>query len=173
MMLRPGKDASVIPYIERTRTYYSTLGYPPYHWASNDSIPFTPFTGRVGDARLALITTAAPLKPELGDQGPGAAYNAAAKFFEVYTVAKQPVPDLRISHLGYDRKHTTAEDPNTWLPVAALESAVAEGRLGALADRLIGVPTNRSQRVTLEQDAPAALDACRSLGADIALLVPT
>ena len=91
----------------------------------------------------------------------------------MYTVAKQPVPDLRISHLGYDRKHTTAEDPNTWLPVAALESAVAEGRLGALADRLIGVPTNRSQRVTLEQDAPAALDACRSLGADIALLVPT
>lgn len=163
----------MIAYIERTRTYYSTLGYPAYHWASNDSIPFTPFTGRLEDARLALITTAAPHKPELGDQGPGAAYNAAAKFFQVYTVPKDPVPDLRISHLGYDRKHTTAADPNSWLPVTALEAAVSDGRLGAQAEQIIGVPTNRSQRVTLEQDAPAALAACQSLKADIALLVPS
>lgn len=163
----------MIPYIERTRTYYSTLGYPPYHWASNATVPFTPFKGALKDARLALITTAAPHKPELGDQGPGAAYNAAAKFFQVYTVAKSPVPDLRISHLGYDRKHSSAEDPNSWLPVAALEDAVADGRLGALADSLIGVPTNRSQRVTLEKDAPDARAACVALGADVALLVPS
>jgi D-proline reductase (dithiol) PrdB len=163
----------VISYIERTRTYYATLGYPPYHWAHNDSVPFTPFTGRIEEACLALLTTAAPHRPELGDQGPGAAYNAAAKFFQVYTVAKEPQPDLRISHLGYDRSHTTAADPNTWLPVRALEAAVTEGRLGALAERLIGVPTNRSQRATIEQDAPAALAACRSLAAEVALLVPT
>lgn len=163
----------MIPYIERTRTYYGTLGYPPYTWASHETVPFTPFKGALPDARLALITTAAPHRPELGDQGPGAAYNAAAKFFQVYTVPKAPVPDLRISHLGYDRKHTTAEDPNSWLPVAALEAAVARGRLGALADAVIGVPTNRSQRVTLEKDAPDALDACVALGADVALLVPS
>ena len=28
----------MIPYIERTRTYYSTLGYPPYHWAEFEEV---------------------------------------------------------------------------------------------------------------------------------------
>lgn len=163
----------MIPYIERTRTYYSTLGYPAYHWAEFEDVPFTPLARPVRESRLVLITTAAPFRPELGDQGPGAAYNASAKFFTVYTENLVPTPNLRISHLGYDRKHTTAADPNTWLPIARLTEAVAAGALGELAPRLVGVPTNRSQRVTSEQDAPAALDACRQLAADIALLVPS
>ena len=163
----------MIPYIERTRTYYSTLGYPAYHWAEHDDVPFAELKKPVSESRLALITTAAPFQPELADQGPGAAYNAAAKFFTVYTDAVSPPPNLRISHLGYDRKYSTAEDPNTWLPIARLDEAVAEGHLGSLAPQLVGVPTNRSQRVTSEEDAPAALSACRDQNADIALLVPS
>jgi len=163
----------MIRYMERTRTYYATLGYPSYEWAHFEDVPFTPMVKPLAESHLALLTTAAPHRPELGDQGPGAAYNAAAKFFTVYTAPVDPVPDLRISHLGYDRKHTTAEDTNTWLPVAALQTAARAGRIGSLAAELIGVPTNRSQRVTTEQDAPAALEHCRRLGADVALLVPT
>ena len=30
-------------------------------------------------------------------------HNADAKFFDVYTTAIEPSPDLRISHIGYDR----------------------------------------------------------------------
>ena len=127
----------------------------------------------LAESRLALITTAAPYREELGDQGPGAAYNASAKFFRVYTTEVSPTPDLRISHLGYDRKHSTAEDPRSWLPVEQLQTAVSEQRLRDLAERLIGVPTNRSQRVTLEQDAEDALTACIDMRADIALLVPS
>jgi hypothetical protein len=122
---------------------------------------------------VVLLTTAAPVQPEAGDQGPGAAYNADAKFFAVFTQPLEPTPDLRISHIGYDRKHCRADDPNTWLPVQALQDAAADGVIGDLAQELIGVPTNRSQRVTMEQDAPAALDQCQRLGADVALLVPT
>ncbi len=162
-----------VHYLERTRTYYSTLGYPAYRWASFSEVPFQPLEKPLAESTLVLITTAAPHRPELGDQGPGAPYNASAKFFRTYTADVEPVPDLRIAHLGYDRKHTTAEDPATWLPVARLAEAVSGGRLGTLASRLIGVPTNRSQRVTIEQDAPDALAACRALGADVALLVPT
>jgi hypothetical protein len=163
----------MIPYIERTRTYYSTLGYPPYHWAEYDEVPFTALATPVRESRLALVTTAAPFQMDIGDQGPGAPYNASAKFFQVFTENVDPVPNLRISHLGYDRKHTTAEDPNSWLPIPRLMEAVLDGRLGELAPQLVGVPTNRSQRVTAEQDAPEALAACRELGADIALLVPS
>ena len=47
------------------------------------------------------------------------------------------------------------------------------GRLGALTPRFHGAPTNRSQRVTLETDAPELLRRCRDDGADVALLVPS
>ena len=162
-----------IDYIARTRRYYGTLGYPPYHWAQNEHVPFTAPAKPLAESRLALITTAAPYREELGDQGPGAAYNAAAKFFEVYTAPIDPPPDLRISHLGYDRSHSTAEDPATWLPIDALEQARERGEVGEVAEHLIGIPTNRSQRVTTENDAAAALAECHRIAVDVALLVPT
>ena len=59
------------------------------------------------------------------------------------------------------------------LPLAQLQLAVKEGRIGALASRLHGAPTNRSQKVTIETDAPELLRRCREDGADVALLVPT
>ena len=138
-----------------------------------DSVPFAVPAKPVKNAKLALITTAAPYRPDLNDQGPGAPYNAEAKFFRTYAMAVTPVPDLRISHLGYDRKHTTAVDANSFLPVTRLTEAVSSGELGAFAEELIGVPTNRSQRVTLEQDAPEVLTACRLQEVDLALLVPS
>ena len=162
-----------IPYIQRTRDYYLRLGYPAYRWAHFDEVPFTPLTRPLAQSRLALITTAAPYQPGAGNQGPGAPYNAAAKFYKVYSDSSDATPDLRISHVGYDRVHTTAEDPNTWLPLAQLREAVKSGRLGALTARFHGAPTNRSQRVTMETDAPELLRRCREDGADAVLLVPS
>ena len=163
----------MIRYIDRTRAYYGALGYPAYSWAQFDDVPFVEPSRPLAESRLALVTTAAPFRDDLGDQGPGAAYNAGAKFFEVYTADCDPVPDLRISHIGYDRKHCRADDSETWLPVRHLEHAARDGVIGELAARLIRAPTNRSQRVTLAQDAPAVLAACRDQEADCALLVPT
>ena len=163
----------MINYIPRSHAYYSAQGYKPYAWAHFDEVPFCPPAAALAESKVVLITTAAPLLPQAGDQGPGAAYNAGAKFFEVFTQPLTPTPDLRISHIGYDRKHCKADDANTWLPVAALQQAAQSGVIGGLAADLIGIPTNRSQSATLSKDAPAALQACRELGADVALLVPT
>ena len=162
-----------IPYIQRTRDYYLRLGFAPYRWAHFAEVPFTPLGRPLTESRLALITTAAPFQPGAGDQGPGAPYNAAAKFYTVYSDSTDGTPDVRISHVGYDRVHTRAEDPNTWFPLARLQAFVKRGRLGALAPRFHGAPTNRSQRVTMETDAPELLRRCREDGADTALLVPT
>jgi len=160
--------------MQRTRNYYLALGYgDPYRWAHFADVPFTPLRAPLAQARVALITTAAPYQPGIGDQGPGAPYNAAAKFYKVYSEATGTVPDLRISHVGYDRIHTTAEDPNTWLPLARLHETVKAGRIGALTPRLHGGPTNRSHRVTMETDAPEILQRCREDGADVAVLVPS
>ena len=162
-----------IPYMQRTRDYYLALGYNPYRWAHFVEVPFTPLRTPLGRARVALITTAAPFQPEAGDQGPGAPYNAAAKFYQVYSVSTESEPDLRISHIGYDRLHTTAEDINAYVPLARLKAAVAAGRIGTLAPRVHGAPTNRSQRVTTETDAPELLRRCREDGADAVVLVPS
>ena len=161
-----------IPYMQRTRDYYLKLGYPAYRWAHFADVPFAPLSVPLARARLALITTAAPYQAALGDQGPRAPYNAAAKFYTVYSESTDAMVDLRISHVGYDRVHTTAEDPNTWLPLSQLQHAVKSGRIGALTPRLHGAPTNRSQRVTMETDAPELLRRCREDGADAVLLVP-
>lgn len=162
-----------ISYMQRTRDYYQALGFPPYRWAHHTDAPFTPLAKPLAECRLALITTAAPYQPGLGDQGPGARYNAAAKFYTVYSDSSATIPDVRISHVGYDRTHTRAEDPRTWFPLAALQAAVKAGRLGALTPRFHGAPTNRSQRITVETDAPEIRRRCREDGADVALLVPT
>ena len=162
-----------IPYMQRTRDYYRVLGFKPYRWAHFVEVPFTPLRMPLDRARVALITTAAPFQPGVGDQGPGAAYNAAAKFYQVYSMAADTVPDLRISHVGYDRLHTTAADINTYLPLAQMKAAAAAGRFGSLAPRLHGAPTNRSHRVTIETDTPELLQRCREDRVAAAVLVPS
>ena len=71
-----------IPYLQRIRDYYQALGYgAPYEWAHYAEVPFHPLKAPLSKCRIALITTAAPYQPGKGDQGPGAPYNASAKFF--------------------------------------------------------------------------------------------
>jgi len=168
----PAEDAP-IAYMQRIRDYYVTLGYgKPYAWAHYAEVPFRPLAKPLADCRVALVTTAAPYRPKAGDQGPGAPYNAAAKFYEVWSGDSATDPDLRISHVAIDRDHTTAADPGSYFPLAALRRAADAGRIGAPAPRFHGLPTNRSHRTTLESDCPALVARCLDDGADAALLVP-
>jgi hypothetical protein len=168
----PDFDAP-IPYMQRTRDYYRAIGYTtPYRWAHYLEAPFTPLRKPLAQSRVTMITTAAPFQPGKGGQGPGAPYNGSAKFYVPYSGDTAQDHDLRISHIGYDRAHTTATDSGTWNPLPALRDAVAAGRIGALTQRFHGAPTNRSHRVTIETDAPEILRRCRDDGADVAVLVP-
>ena len=79
----PGLDVP-IPYLQRIRDYYLALGYgAPYEWAHHSDVPFCPLQRPLSQSCVAIITTAAPYQPDKGDQGPGAPYNAAAKFYSV------------------------------------------------------------------------------------------
>jgi len=162
-----------VPYIQRIRDYYLALGYgAPYEWAHYDQVPFTPLSKPLAQSRIAIVTTAAPYQPDKGDQGPGAPYNAAAKFYTVYSGDTSKDHDLRISHVAIDRKHTTAEDLATYFPLAALRRAAENGRIGSVAPRFHGLPTNRSHRVTLGTDCPDVVERCRADAIDAAVLVP-
>lgn len=162
-----------INYMQRARDYYAALGYgTPYEWAHYADVPFQPLQRPLAQCCLAIITTAAPYQPDKGDQGPGAPYNAAAKFYKVYSGDTSKDHDLRISHVAIDRKYTTAEDPGTYFPVPELRRARKRGRIGSVAPRFHGLPTNRSHRTTLEIDCVEVVGRCRADGVDAAVLVP-
>jgi hypothetical protein len=168
----PAHDAPVA-YLQRTRDYYHALGYgAPYVWAHYADVPFQPLTKSLDESCVALITTAALFKPDKGDQGPGAPYNSAAKFYAVYSGDTAIDHDLRIAHLAIDRAHTTAEDQAVYFPLPALRRAAASRRIGSVAPRFHGLPTNRSHRVTLEVDCPELVARCREDEVDVAILVP-
>ena len=161
-----------IPYLQRTRDYYQALGYgTPYEWAHYAEVPFRPLSKPLSQCRIALITTAAPYQADKGDQGPGAPYNAKAKFYAVYSGDTAKDHDLRISHVAIDRKHTTAEDLAAYFPLAELRRRAASARIGSVAPRFHGAPTNRSHRVTMEVDGPEIVARCKADGADAAILV--
>lgn len=160
-----------VPYIRRTHDWYNALGYGnPYRYAQYTDVPFQTLTKPLSRSRVALLTTAAPFQPDKGPQGAGAPYNAAAKFYKVYTGDTAIDHDLRVSHVGIDRDHLT-DDANTWFPLPAMRRAAASGRIGEIAPRFVGVPTNRSQRHTLTTDAAEVLAICKADRVDAAVLV--
>jgi D-proline reductase (dithiol) PrdB len=114
-------DDAPIPYMARTREYYAAIGYTtPYRWAHYVEAPFQPLRKPLAQSRIAIITTSAPFDPARGDQGPGAKYNGGAKFYSVYDGDTSKPHDVRISHVAYDRVHTSAEDSGTWFPLPQL-----------------------------------------------------
>ncbi len=162
-----------LEYIKRTRRYYQVLGYgASYVWAHYDDVPFVSLSKPLSKSRVAIVTTAAIFQPGKGDQGPGAPYNASAKFYDVYAMKCSEPPNLGISHVAIDRDHTSAEDIGTYFPLDALKLAAVEGRIGSTSSRFYGLPTNRSIRKTLEVDCQNLTEHCKADAIDAAILVP-
>jgi hypothetical protein len=172
LLFAPELDQPV-RYIERTRNYYLGLGYEtPYVWAHYIDVPFAALQKPLNQSTLGLVTTAVPFDASSGPQGPGAAYNAAAKFYDPYVRSIDEDADLRIAHVGVDRRNADMQDSNCWFPLNAAKRAVAKGRIQSLSKHFYGLPTNRSQRHTLEIDAPLILSKMRADQVDLAVLIP-
>ena len=152
-----------ISYIDRTREYYAALGYPkPYVWSHYEDVPFTPLAKPLSESRVGLVTTASPLR-RAEDKQPKTVWSG-----ETAT----PPDALYTDDLAWDRDNTHTQDVESFLPIRHLQRFVAEGRVGSLAPRFHGVPTDYSQRRTIERDAPQVLERCGEDGVDVALLVP-
>jgi len=161
-----------VSYMERSREYYLAMGYSkPYVWAHLAEVPFTALDKPLSQASITVITTAAPIEPGKGDQGPGAPMNPAAAFHKIYSAPTDAAPELGISHLHYDRAHVRAADQRAFMPLPALAEAAAAGRIGAVAPRFHGVPTRYSHRLSLKKDGPDLLERLREDKADAAILV--
>jgi hypothetical protein len=153
-----------VSYIDKSREYYAARGYAnPYRWAHFDDVPFAALRRPLSQSGVTLITTA-HLIPTGGE---------VAGLHEVYSVTSDKLPDgLTTDGLFWDRQATHTDDLDSYFPLQRLQEFARGGRIGRLARRLHGVPTEYSQRSTRERDAPEVLRRCREDGADAALLVP-
>ncbi len=158
----PGDGAAPVAYMDRTRAFYEAQGFErSYRWAHHDDAPWAALPKPLSRCTLGLVTTAsrhprAELEPRKVDSGDMA----------------DPPARLFTDDLSWDKEATHTDDVNSFCPFAALEALVEAGRLGALAPRFHCVPTEYSQRATIDHDAPEILRRLREDGADIALLVP-
>jgi D-proline reductase (dithiol) PrdB len=149
-----------VRYMERTRHYYRALGYTTdYVWAKHDDVPFARLGKPLSTARIALVTTASPVDFSGTKQvwsGP----------------VSPPPPTLHTASVAWDKESTHTDDRESFLPIESAWALAAEGLFGSLAPRFHGVPTDYSQRKTVERDAPQVLARLRDDGADAAILCP-
>jgi D-proline reductase (dithiol) PrdB len=162
--LRPYR--SFVSYMDRSREYYAAQGYAkPYAWAHFDDVPFTPLQKPLSECRVGLVTTSGR---------PRAAAGAIGSLFakrEQYADPSIPPPKrLYTDDLSWDKKATHTEDIDSYLPVNRLAESAAAGRIGAASPRFYGVPTDYSQKNTVERAAPQILEWCREDKLDAVLL---
>ncbi len=157
-----------VSYIDRTREFYAAQGYEkPYRWARFDDVPFARLTRPLSDCRVALVTTAS----EWRDQQPEAGVLRGTK--QVWSGATALPPErLFTDDLSWDKQATHTDDVESFLPIRPLDAFAAGGRIGSVAKHFHGVPTEYSQRRTLEEDAPEILRRFREDAVDAVLLAP-
>lgn len=152
-----------IAYIERTRDYYRALGYTKdYVWSHYDDVPFARLMKPLAQARIGLVTTAKPI--DLSNED-------SKGIRKAWAAPMDPPPELlNTDNLAWDRESTHTDDRETFLPIVAIQALIREGTVGELTARFHGVPTEYSQRKTLEVDAPNIHRRLVEDGADAVLL---
>lgn len=159
---------SFVSYIDRTREYYAAQGYEkPYRWAHHAEVPFAKLAKPLAESRVAVVTTASEFIGQNAREG------VLRGDKRVWSGETELTPErLYTDDLAWDKETTHTNDVESFVPLGSLRALVAEGRIGSLAARFHGVPTDYSQRRTVEEDAPQILARCLEDCADIALLVP-
>ena len=164
----PITHRTFVSYIDRTREYYGAQGYAePYRWARHADVPFTPLTRPLVKSRVTIVTTASVFVGQEARDG------VLRGDKEVWSGKTNETPErLYTDDLSWDKEATHTSDVDSFLPLTQLRAAAREGRIGSVAPRFHGVPTDYSQRRTTGRDAPEVLARCREDGVDVALLVP-
>ena len=151
-----------VPYMERTRNYYRAQGYSTdYVWAHNTHTPFAPLTKPMSESRVGVVTTSMP------DTALGRTQRS------IYSTLTPPIPEsMYTEELSWHQAGTHTDDVNSYIPLEQLMLLENKGVIGSLAPRFHSVPTEYSQRRTMENDAPEILRRLREDEVDVAMLVP-
>ena len=169
----PAHDAP-IPYLQRIRRLLRALGYgAPYEWAHYADVPFQPLTKPLAQMPRRAHHHRGALPARQGRPGAGRALQRGGQVLHrlfgrhgdgTTTCASRTSPST-----------ASTPRPRTAAPTFRCRRcarAAARGRIGSLAPRFHGLPTNRSHRTTLEVDCPEIVARCQADGVDAAILVP-
>ncbi|HPK54150.1 MAG TPA: hypothetical protein PK114_06780 [Smithellaceae bacterium] len=159
------QQRTFLSYIDRSREYYAAQGYTkPYEWPHYNDAPFAPLQKPLAACRVGLVTTA-------GQPRPAGTFAAILTPRDIYAQPVCPPPrNLFTDDLGWDKEATHTKDVESFLPLSRLHEYEAAGRIGSVAPRFYGVPTDYSQKRTLERHAPQILGWCREDSVDALLL---
>ena len=119
---------------------------------------------RSAESKIALLTTASP--PDRGNvDGSGVRHVWSGL---VADPPERPFTD----NVAWDKESTHTRDRGSYLPIEVATELAGEGVFAGLAAHFHGIPTEYSQRKTLDVDAPQVLSRLRDDGADAAILCP-
>jgi D-proline reductase (dithiol) PrdB len=154
-----------VPYIERTRTLYSTQA--PYRWVRNDDVPpWTPVRKPLSGSRVALVASGGV---HLREQEPFHFRNDVSHREIPFDA---PAGRLDVAHFGYDTRDAR-RDPGCVLPTPALRALREQGVIGGLpAHALSFMGGIYSARLVRDDLAPRLRDLVLRQQADLAYLVP-
>jgi len=160
---------SFVSYIDRSREYYAAQGYTKADaWPRYDEVPFTRLKKPLAQSKVGLVTTAGKPHAEVKTDILGFGLETR----HAYAEPTSPTPArLFTDDLGWDKQATHTEDINSFLPLDRLLECAAARRIGSVSPRFYGIPSDYSQRKTLQSHAPQILEWCREDGVD-ALLLP-
>ena len=124
-------------------------------------MPFSPLKKPLAEATIALVTTAMPDN----------SFTRNARSLQICD-AGDPPDSLYTGELFWDSDSTHTDDLASFFPIRMLGALAKEGRIGGLAKHYYCVPTNYSQRNTIENDAPAIVAQSLQDEVDVVMLVP-
>lgn len=158
---------SFVSYIDKSREYYAASGYDqPYQWAANDDARFTPLSKPLSESKVGLVTTSYFLPPDFE-------YRVSSDMPRVPAVAnRDELLQLNNEHLFWAKDETHTDDLGSFLPLAQMDRAAEQGRIGSVSDRVYCLPTQYSHRQTQRRDAPKIIEWMQEDDVDVALMVP-
>lgn len=154
-----------VGYMQRTRDYYRALGYEKdYVWSHYDDVPFARLGTPLARATIGIVTTSSPLdRGNKDDKG----------VKHVWSMPTENPPERLYTHdLAWDKDSTHTRDRESFVPIRTLQGLARAGVIGGVAGHFHGIPTEYSQRKTIEEDAPALVERLRSERSDGVLLFP-
>lgn len=135
----------------------------------NDQVSWTPLAKPVSECTVALVTTAGV---HLKTQRPYDLMNELGDPSFRHIPGTVQIDQLAVSHSHYDTTDANS-DPNVVFPIDRLRELEAEGMVGRVANRHIGMMGwNPDGRRVKEETAPEIARVLREDGVDVAILTP-
>ena len=158
-----------ITYVARLNEFYRSQGFPPYKWTINDSAPLTPMRKRLGECRVALLTSGGVSRKDTEPFNP-----QARNDLRLDAIANDTAADFFAIHDDYYNHGDADRDINCIFPLERLRELAAENVIGSVAPHHYSGFMGRTyiRTAVINEAAPALARKLRDESVDAFVLVP-